>query len=205
MGILDDNSLCFVWKDQVGLLPTEIRDSIEESVQIRALHLYQGSDTHLGLIEMDGNAEIVITGNIPLFPAEKIFTKSQRQRELGLGTGSSSKTGISTKLLVSTLEMESNADLIHEYKKIHREVWPEIIANMNQMGIEEMALYLHGFRAFLIMEVCDSFDMDQEAERWIELPKEREWQTFVSQFQGSSEAGDSLRKWQIMHPIMMKQ
>ncbi|GAB3650783.1 hypothetical protein GCM10028791_18480 [Echinicola sediminis] len=131
--------------------------------------------------------------------AERIFSKRQTAIKLRLPQLSMASTNEGSKKTVMTLGLEKDSALLQAYKEVHQKVWPEIIENMNTMGIYEMELFIHGFRVFMVMETKTDFDLEQDAESWSQLPREKEWQKYVSQYQNVSEEG--VRKWKLMEPL----
>jgi L-rhamnose mutarotase len=108
------------------------------------------------------------------------------------------------KRIVMTLELKNDPLLLNEYKEIHRSenIWPQIIENMNTMRISDMEIYLYGYIAFLVMEVPLSFDLEKEGVTWGKLPKETEWQEYVSKFQKVDPTSLVSDKWKIMDRII---
>ena len=104
------------------------------------------------------------------------------------------------KRTVMTLELENDPVLLKEYKEIHGEgkVWPQILANMDTVGIEDMEIYLLGYQAFLIMDAKPKYDMEKDGLRWANLPREKEWQKYVAKFQKVDPNNKALEKWKIM-------
>ena len=113
------------------------------------------------------------------------------------------KGGISCKRTVMTLEIKNNETLLKEYKEIHRpeNIWPQIIDNMDTMAIKNMEIYMTGFKAFLVMDTADDFDLEKDGKIWAELPKEREWQEYVSKYQKVTPGSNVSEKWKLMEYI----
>ncbi|GAA4297513.1 L-rhamnose mutarotase [Aestuariibaculum suncheonense] len=128
-------------------------------------------------------------------PLERIFKKPE--------TAINKNTPTASKQLVLTLNLQPDPELRKEYIDIHKPdaIWPEIINNMNTMGVLNMELYLQEYRVFMIMEVKDTFDIYADSERWGKLPREKEWQDYVSKFQRIDKNNDTFEKWQIMKPM----
>lgn len=101
---------------------------------------------------------------------------------------------------VLTLEIINDEALLTEYKRIHGPgmPWPQITANMKQMGIQEMEIYLQGYQAFLIMDTRSDFDMDKDGIIWSKLPREAEWQEYVAKYQKVDPNSKAIEKWRSM-------
>lgn len=99
-----------------------------------------------------------------------------------------------------TLELRGNADLIAEYRRRHEEghVWPEVLQGIREVGILEMEIYITGTRLFMIVETHLDFDWDEAMSRLAVLPRQQEWEDYMSLFQQSGPGATSSEKWQPM-------
>ena len=91
--------------------------------------------------------------------------------------------------------------LIRQYVEAHAHVWPEIIEGQRQVGILDMQIYRRGRDLFMICDTLDSFDWDRDMAKLATLPRQAEWEAYVSQFQGADPAAPSAAKWQLMDRI----
>ena len=107
------------------------------------------------------------------------------------------------KRYCKTLELRDDPRLIEEYKKVHAPgaVWAEITKGIRQVGITDMEIYLSGTRLFMIMETEDEVDHEKALERLATLPRQKEWERFVSKFQKTSSEAAASEKWQLMERI----
>ncbi len=101
------------------------------------------------------------------------------------------------------LELRDNQELIDNYKEVHAKgaAWPEITQGMRDVGITDMEIYLLGNRLFMFMETTPEFDHDRDMERLAAMPRQQEWETFVSRFQRSGAEASADEKWQMMERI----
>jgi L-rhamnose mutarotase len=108
-----------------------------------------------------------------------------------------------TKRYCKTLELYNDHDLIENYKKVHAPgaVWPEITHGMREVGITGMEIYIHGNLLFMIMETTADFDHDKAMEKLAGMPRQQEWETYVSKFQRTSSEAAAAEKWQLMERI----
>ena len=99
-----------------------------------------------------------------------------------------------------TLSLKENPELIAEYKKRHRQenAWPEILAGIKEVGILEMEIYILGSRLFMIVETPLDFDWETAMKRLSTLPRQQEWEDYMSIFQQAAEGASSAEKWQLM-------
>lgn len=107
------------------------------------------------------------------------------------------------KRYCQTLDLKDNPALIAEYKKRHSEgeAWREIIAGIRQVGILEMEIYLVGTRLFMIVETPLDFNWDEAMARLATLPRQQEWEDYMSEFQAAATGASSSEKWQLMERI----
>lgn len=99
-----------------------------------------------------------------------------------------------------TLDLKDDPVLIERYKRAHskQEAWPEILAGIRQVGILEMEIYILGNRLFMIVEAPLDFDWDKAMSELSQLPRQQEWEDYVSLFQASKPGASSAEKWQMM-------
>ena len=107
------------------------------------------------------------------------------------------------KRYCQTMDLRDNAELIRKYKEAHDRdhFWDEIKQGIRSVGILEMEIYILGTRLFMIVETPLDFDWDTAMARLATLPRQAEWEAFVSQFQGCSSEATSDEKWQMMERI----
>ena len=107
------------------------------------------------------------------------------------------------KRYCKTLKLEDDPKLISEYKKVHRSenTWPEITRGMIEVGILDMEIYILGTRLFMIMDTVPEFDHERDMPRLANLPRQSEWEAFVSRFQRTSAEASADEKWQLMERI----
>ena len=91
--------------------------------------------------------------------------------------------------------------MISKYIEVHKNVWPEIIEGQRAVGILDMQIYRHGRNLFMIMDTVDDFDFDRDMAHLATLPRQAEWEAYVSQFQGCSADARSDEKWQLLERI----
>ena len=107
------------------------------------------------------------------------------------------------KRYCQTLDLKDNTALIAEYRRRHSEgeAWQEIIDGIREVGILEMEIYLLGTRLFMIVETPLDFDWDSAMDRLSKLPRQQEWEDYMSDFQQAAPGSSSNEKWQMMERI----
>lgn len=105
------------------------------------------------------------------------------------------------KRYCQTLTLKDDPQLIEKYIEIHSHVWPEIIEGQHAVGILSMEIYAKGSVLFMIVDTVDGFDWERDMERLSKMPRQAEWEAYVSQFQGCAPDATSAEKWQLMDKI----
>lgn len=105
-----------------------------------------------------------------------------------------------TKRYCQTLSLKNNPILIEEYRKIHSEekAWLEIRAGIRAVGILEMEIYILGSQLFMIIETPLDFDWKIAMDKLSNLPRQAEWEKYVSKFQDCPYLSSSAEKWKLM-------
>ena len=83
-----------------------------------------------------------------------------------------------------TLNLKDDPQVIEQYKTYHRNVWPEVLTSLKQIGITRMDIYLLGQRMFMAIETVDDFDPTNDFPRYLDVhPHCREWDELMRTFQ----------------------
>lgn len=98
------------------------------------------------------------------------------------------------------LEIADNPKLIELYKECHSQEkqWKEIRDGIRSVGILEMELYILGNKVFMIVDTEADFEWDKAMKRLATLPRQAEWEAYVSELQGCDPKATSDQKWQLM-------
>ena len=105
------------------------------------------------------------------------------------------------KRYCQTLTLVDNQEMIEKYIEAHAHVWPEVIQGQREVGIVDMQIFRRERNLFMIMDTKDDFDFKRDMARLATLPRQAEWEAYVSQFQGCSADARSDEKWQLMERI----
>ena len=88
------------------------------------------------------------------------------------------------KSFAMALDLRDDPEVIAEYKRYHREVWPEVISGLRSVGILKMKIFLKGTRMFMYVETEDSFDPATDFQAYTEAsPRARELDELMRGFQ----------------------
>jgi L-rhamnose mutarotase len=104
------------------------------------------------------------------------------------------------------IRLKDDPKLIEEYKKLHAKDagWPEITEGMKQIGIIDMEIYIAGTNLFMIMDTTTDFDHEKAMAELAKLPRQSEWEAFVSNYQATDAKSSAGEKWQILERIYKK-
>lgn len=113
--------------------------------------------------------------------------------------GSIQKLG-GVKRYVQFLEISDDPELVAQYRKWHSEEysWKEVRDGIRAVGILEMEIYILGSKLVMIVDAPADFMWDEAMTRLATLPRQTEWEAFVSKFQGCPADARSDEKWQPM-------
>ena len=105
-----------------------------------------------------------------------------------------------TKRYVQTLDLRDDPDMIREYRKWHSKEfhWKEVRDGIRALGILEMEIYILGTRLVMVVDTPEDFNWDKAMQQLSTLPRQAEWEAFVSKFQGCNAQATSNEKWQMM-------
>ena len=107
---------------------------------------------------------------------------------------------VPVKRYCRTLDLRDDAELIAEYRRRHAKenIWKEVVDGIKEVGILDMDIYIRGTRLMMILEVPADLDLEAAMERLATLPRQQEWEDFMSVFQQSAPGASSAEKWQPM-------
>lgn len=100
-----------------------------------------------------------------------------------------------------TVDLKNDPELIAEYDRHHKKIWPEIEESILQAGITSMEIYRIENRLFMIMEVSDSFSFEKKAAADSADPKVQEWEELMWKYQQSLPFAKPGEKWVLMEKI----
>lgn len=102
------------------------------------------------------------------------------------------------KRYCQTLELVDDPQMIEQYCEAHANVWPEIIEGQRSVGIVSMEIYRLGRQLFMICDTVDDFDWNKDMSRLASMPRQAEWEAYVSSMQGCLANLPSTSKWHLM-------
>jgi len=105
------------------------------------------------------------------------------------------------KRLCLACDLINDEELINAYIKQHNNVWPEIVSNINESGIINMEIYNIGNRLFMIMEVDESFTLDEKAKKDANNKRVQEWESLMWKYQQQLPWASKGEKWVLLNKI----
>lgn len=107
------------------------------------------------------------------------------------------------KRYCKVLKLQPDKALIKKYIEIHKpeNIWLEVSKGIREVGIIDMEIYLSGNMAFMIMDTIPDFNHDKAMKRLAGLPRQKEWEEYVSQFQQAGDKAATPEKWQQVERI----
>jgi L-rhamnose mutarotase len=108
---------------------------------------------------------------------------------------------MSTQKFCLALDLKEDQKLIEEYKKLHQNVWPEIIKSIKDSGINVLDIYCSGNRLFMIIEADADFTFDKKSQMDADNEKVQEWETLMWKFQQALPWAKQGEKWVVMEKI----
>ncbi|KAB7768465.1 L-fucose mutarotase [Xanthomonas maliensis] len=99
--------------------------------------------------------------------------------------------------LCYVLDLHDDAALIAEYERWHRadQVWPEVVASLQQAGILELEIFRSGDRLVMLMEVSEHYDPAAKAARDAADPRIQAWEDLMWRFQKPLPGSAPGEKW----------
>lgn len=97
-----------------------------------------------------------------------------------------------------TVALKDDPKLIEEYKEYHRHVWPEVLQSLQDSGIVDAEIYLHGARLFMILETVDGFSFAEKLKMDAANPKVCEWEELMWKYQEALPGSKPGQKWHEM-------
>lgn len=99
------------------------------------------------------------------------------------------------------LDLIDDDTLIAQYEEHHKNVWPEIIASIQNSGIMQLQIYRTGNRLCMLMEVNESFSFTEKAKADNANPKVQEWESLMWKYQQAIPLSKPGEKWRLMEKI----
>jgi L-rhamnose mutarotase len=103
---------------------------------------------------------------------------------------------------VLTLDLRDDPEVIAAYRRYHAEVWPEVVASLQDAGIRRLDIHLLGRRLVMIVEVQEGLEVQQVFARHARShPRVAEWERLMKSFQQRAPGARPGEWWAVMEPV----
>jgi len=135
-----------------------------------------------------------------LIPSFIVMAQTEENKETGY---KQFPINVETTRYCMTLELKDDPDLIKEYEEWHQpqKIWKEIPEGIRQVGIMDMEIYRFGTTLFMILTVPVDFDFNTQMGKLAGLPRQAEWENFMTKFQAAEPGTSSAERWQKMERV----
>ena len=99
------------------------------------------------------------------------------------------------------LDLKDDPQLIEEYDRHHRNVWPEILKSLSDSGIVTMEIYRIENRLFMTIEAKEEFSFEKKEELDRNNNKVQEWEKLMWNYQQAIPSSKQGEKWRFMKKI----
>ena len=105
------------------------------------------------------------------------------------------------KSFAMALDLKNDFTSIEEYKKYHRDVWPEVLDGLKKINISRMKIFLHGCRLFMYIEAPDDFDLRRDFQNYMKSERAKEWDFIMRKFQEPVPGAEPDEWWSPMEEV----
>ena len=100
-----------------------------------------------------------------------------------------------------TLCLRDDPEKIETYKRYHQNVWPEVVARLREVGVQEMKIFLRGRRMFMYLVTDDAFDPAVDFARINEDPVSAKWNALMATLQERAPEANQDEWWAPMERV----
>ena len=108
---------------------------------------------------------------------------------------------MSAKRYCLALDLKSDPQLIAEYEKHHRKVWPAILQSIKEAGIENLEIYRLENRLFMILEANEHFSFEKKKAMDDANETVQQWEELMWTYQQALPTAKPGEKWTLMEKI----
>src|SRR5262247_157632 len=85
---------------------------------------------------------------------------------------------------VLTVNLKDDPAVIAAYRHHHRQVWPEVLESLRNVGVERMDIHLLGRQLVMVLELSDGLDVHRAlAAHVASSPRVVEWERLMKSLQ----------------------
>ena len=106
------------------------------------------------------------------------------------------------KQYAQTILLKDEPGVIATYEAHHAAIWPEVVAGLRNIGIEQMVIWRSGQHLFMLMHTVDHFDPGRDFARYeASDPRCGEWQRLMESLQEPVPEAQSGEWWAAMTEV----
>ncbi len=99
------------------------------------------------------------------------------------------------KLIHLKVDLDDDNQKIQKYIEYHGNVWPEVIEDLKERGVDRMRIFISGNRLNMILEVPKDFQLNDGIHQTPPNEKVAEWSKLMTSYSKTNKDG-SLDSWQ---------
>ena len=99
------------------------------------------------------------------------------------------------KSFAQALDLKDDPEVIAEYERYHREVWPEVLASLKEIGIIRMEIFRSGNHLFMYCTAPDDFDPKRDFQAYTSTTRAKDWNDLMMTFQQKVPEADADDWW----------
>jgi L-rhamnose mutarotase len=145
-----------------------------------------------------------LTRRLPVNPAHRHLIGGDPGSATGRGLVRSDGApagagGHALKTYALTVNLQNDPERMRRYVEEHTRVWPEVLAQIRKIGVQQMKIWRIGHHLFMYLETDDDFDLARDFGRVREDPRSVEWNDWMArEFQERSPFAREGEWWALM-------
>jgi L-rhamnose mutarotase len=105
-------------------------------------------------------------------------------------------------MTVLTVNVKDDPDAIAAYRHYHREVWPEVLQSLRNVGVTHMDIRMLGRQLVMIVELSEGVDYRRAfAIHAASSPRVAEWERLMKSLQEPVPDAKAGEWWAVMEPV----
>ena len=105
-------------------------------------------------------------------------------------------------MTVLTISLKDDPEIVETYRRYHREVWPEVQASLERVGVERMDIHLLGRRLVMLVEMRDGLDYRTAFRAHAaSSPRDVDWDRLMKSLQEPVSDAAPGEWWAVMEPV----
>jgi L-rhamnose mutarotase len=97
-----------------------------------------------------------------------------------------------------TLQLVDDPEVIAEYERQHRAVWPGVLARIREVGITRMQIFRLATQLVMYIDTTDELDLASAFARINEHEESKRWNEWMATMQRKDPRGQPEEWWSVM-------